>query len=103
MKTTDQHDISLPFSPHVSQSESPTLMPGEFAGMYQAGFESGYEKGREAGYRQGFGESMAAVQEGPDQQGLNNDNRAVQQSAVKGKSALKLGPRRMLLGMPCER
>ena len=98
MKTTDKHDISLPLSRHVSQSESPALMPGEFAGMYQAGFEAGYEKGREAGYRQGFGESMAAVQEGP-----NNDNWAAQKSVVKGKPAPKPGPRRMLLGMPCER
>ena len=96
MKTTDQHDISLPFSPHVSQSESPTLMPGEFAGMYQAGFESGYEKGREAGYRQGFSESIATVREGPD-------NGAAQQSPVKGNPAPKPGPWRMLLGMPCER
>jgi hypothetical protein len=103
MKTTEKTDIALPVSAHFSSTDAPALMPGEFAGMYQAGFEAGYEKGREAGYGQGFGESMAAVQAGPNQQDLNNDNRAVQQSVVKGKPAPKPGPRRMLLGMPCER
>jgi hypothetical protein len=96
MKTNEKTDTTLALSPTISQGngEAHAVMPGEFAGMYQAGFESGYKRGREAGYRQGFSESIAAVQQGPD-------NGAAVQSAVKGKPAPKVGPRRMLLGMPC--
>jgi hypothetical protein len=96
VKTHDKTDIALPLLPELSRNDAPALMPGEFAGMYQAGFEAGYEKGREAGYRQGFSESIATVREGPD-------NGAAQQSPVKGNPAPKPGPWRMLLGMPCER
>ena len=39
MKTNQQSDIALPLSPQVSQAggEDHAVMPGEFAGMYQAG------------------------------------------------------------------
>jgi hypothetical protein len=98
MKTHKKSDITLPLPPQVSQGhgEDHAAMPGEFAGMYQSGFEAGYKNGKEAGYRQGFSESTAAVQQGPD-------NGAAVKSAVKGKPAPKVGPRRMLLGMPCVR
>ena len=79
-----------------SNNDGMSAMPDEFAGMYQAGFESGYEQGREAGYRQGLGESIAAVHQGPK-------NGAATKKAIEGKPAPKLGPRRMLLGMPCAR
>jgi hypothetical protein len=93
MKTSETTDIALPLSPQVSQGDGDhAVMPGEFAGMYQAGFEAGYDQGREAGYRQGLAESIAAVQQGP--------NGAAIKTAV-GKPAPKVGPRRMLLGMPC--
>src|SRR5439155_10372068 len=93
-----QSDIALPLSPQVSQAggEDHAVMPGEFAGMYQAGFEAGYKSGKEAGYRQGLSESRAAVHQGPN-------NGAVTKSAIDGKPVPKVGPRRMLLGMPCER
>jgi hypothetical protein len=98
MKTSEQTEIALPLSPEVSHrhGEDHAVMPGEFAGMYQAGFDAGYESGKEAGYRQGFGEGIATVQQGPN-------NGAAVKSAVEGKPAPKIGPRRMLLGMPCER
>ncbi len=80
--------------PQNSNGDGVSSMPGEFEGMYQAGFESGYEEGREAGYRQGLGESIAAVHQGPN-------NRAATKTAPEGKPTPKLGPRRMLLGMPC--
>src|SRR5256885_15397359 len=96
MNNIEKSDIVLPLSPQVSQAhgDDHAVMPGEFAGMYQAGFEAGYKSGREAGYQQTFRESMAAVHQGP--------NRASKATAVKGKPALKDGPRRMLLGMPCK-
>src|SRR4051812_37437353 len=94
MKTHEKTDIALELSPLVSQhSDHRAVMPGEFAGIYQAGFESGYEQGSEAGYRQGFREGFAAVQQGP--------NEAAIKAAVAGNPAPKAGPRRMLLGMPC--
>jgi hypothetical protein len=98
MKMNDKADMALPLSPQVSQGhgEDHAVMPGEFAGMYQAGFEAGYESGKEAGYRQGLEESIAAVQQGPK-------NGADTKSAIEGKPAPKVGPRRMLLGMPCAR
>jgi hypothetical protein len=84
MKTTDKTDIALPLSPQVSQGhgEDHGVMPGEFAGMYQAGLEAGYEQGREAGYQQGFNESIASVQQGP--------NNGAAAKSVAGKSAPKL-------------
>jgi hypothetical protein len=90
--------MALPLSPTISEQygEDHVVMPGEFAGMYQAGFEAGYREGREAGYRQGFREDMAAAQQGPS-------NGAVTKSVIEGKPVPKVGPRRMLLGMPCER
>ena len=96
MKTNEKTDIAL-LSPQVSQGhgEDHGIMPGEFAGMYQAGFESGYRSGREAGYQQGFNEGYAAVHQGP------KNGAAVTVDEVK--TAPKGGPRRMLLGMPCER
>jgi hypothetical protein len=77
-----------------SNGDGVSSMPGEFAGMYQAGFESGYSSGREAGYRQGFNEGIAAVHQehAKDVEGA---------TASAAKTALKGGPRRMLLGMPC--
>ena len=95
MKTKEQTDVALPLSLAISHGEDHAVMPGEFAGMYQAGFEAGYKSGKEAGYRQGFNESTAAVHQGP--------NGVAIKAAVAGKPAPKLGPRRMLLGMPCER
>ena len=97
MKTSEQTDIALPLSPEVSRrhGEDHAVMPGEFAGMYQAGFEAGYKSGKEAGYRQSSNESRAAVHQGP--------NGVAIEAAVAGKPAPKFAPRRMLLGMPCER
>ena len=94
MTPSEKSDVTLPLLPQLSEAlgEDHALMPGEFAGMYQAGFEAGYEQGREAGYRQGLAESIAAVQQGP--------NGAAIKAAV-GKTAPKVRPRRMLLGMPC--
>jgi hypothetical protein len=77
-----------------SNGDGVSSMPGEFAGMYQAGFESGYSSGREAGYRQGFNEGYAAVHQGQAKD-------AAGATASAAKTALKGGPRRMLLGMPC--
>ena len=98
MNTTHEINIASPLSPAVSQRHSPdhAIMPGEFAGMYQAGFEAGYEQGRKAGCRQGFDEGIAAIQ-----QGLNNG--AAMKIPLEGKPAPKIGPQRMLLGMPCVR
>ncbi len=98
MKTNEKTDLALPLSLQVSQGhgEDHAVMPGEFAGMYQAGFEAGYKTGKEAGYRQGFNEGTAAVHQGPNNGGAIN-------TALEGKPAPKLGPRRMLLGMPCVR
>jgi hypothetical protein len=113
MKTNEKTDLALPLLLQISQEhgEDHAVMPGEFAGMYQAGFESGYKRGREAGYRQGFNEGTAAVHQGPD-------NGAAIKIALEGKPAPKVGPpldpttrkarvsgatRRMLLGMPCVR
>lgn len=96
MKTNEKTDTAMTLSPTISEGnrEDHGVMPGEFAGMYRAGFESGYKRGREAGYRQGFNEGTAAVQQGPN-------NGAATKPAVEGKPAPKVGPRRMLLGMPC--
>jgi hypothetical protein len=96
MKTNEKTDMVLPLSAAVSQSDDHGVMPGEFAGMYQAGFESGYKRGKEAGYRQGFNEGIAAVHQGPT-------NGAATKTAMEGKPAPKSGPRRMLLSMPCGR
>lgn len=67
----------------------------EFAGMYQAGFESGYNDGRKAGYQQGFREGYAAAHQVP--------GNGAAMTVVGAKTAPKDGPRRMLVGMPCER
>jgi len=90
----EEPDMELPLSPAIShESEAHAVMPGEFAGLYQAGFEAGYKGGREAGYRRGFKEGTAAVQQSP--------NGASEATASEGKPALNNGPRRILLGMPC--
>jgi hypothetical protein len=113
----------MTLSPTISQSDDRGVMPGEFAGMYQAGFESGYKRGKEAGYRQGFNEGTAAPPQHPKSarvgdpevhQGPNNE--AATKTAVEGKPAPKVGPlldpttrkprvsgapRGVLLGMPC--
>ena len=96
MNTAEKIEIDLPLSPFSQTNVETHDQPGEFAGMYHAGFESGYKRGKEAGYRQGFNEGTAAVQ-----QGANNG--AATKTAVEGKPAPKVGPRRMLLGMPCVR
>jgi hypothetical protein len=96
MKTNENTHIALQLPPAISPSDTRGTMPGEFAGMYQAGFESGYSSGREAGYRQGFNEGYAAVHPGAS-------IGAVEATAPVAKTASRSGPRRMLLGMPCER
>jgi hypothetical protein len=97
MKTSEQTHTELPLTRQVPQKhgEDHAVMPGEFAGMYQTGFDAGYQQGREAGHRQGFREGIATVQQGPD-------NGAAVKSVVEGKPAPRVGPRRMLLGMPCK-
>jgi hypothetical protein len=96
MKTNEKTDTAITISATISQGEAHSVMPGEFAGMYQAGFESGYKRGKEAGYRQGFNEGTAAVHQGPN-------NGVAIKVALESKPAPKVGPRRMLLGMPCAR
>ena len=100
MKTTDKTDITLPLSPTISEVHGHIadhgVVPGEFAGCIRAGFESGYKHGREAGCRQGFNGNTAAVHQGPN-------NGAAIKVALEGKPAPKIGPRRVLLGMPCVR
>jgi rubrerythrin len=71
-------------------------MPEGFGALYQAAYESGYAKGREAGHRQGFTESYAAAHQDVQQS-------AAVASAFEGKTAQKREPRRVLLGMPCEK
>ena len=95
MRTIEESEVALQLSPTISQvsGEEHSVMPSEFAGMYQAGFDSGYKRGREAGYRQGFNEGTAAVQQSP--------NGASEETVTKGKPAPNNGPRRILLGMPC--
>jgi hypothetical protein len=95
MKMQEQTNTALQLSPTISHGngEAQSVMPSEFAGMYQAGFDSGYKRGREAGYRQGFNEGTAAVQQSP--------NGASEETVTKGKPAPNNGPRRILLGMPC--
>jgi hypothetical protein len=107
MKTNEKIDTALPLSPTISQADDHAAMPGEFAGMFQAGFESGYRSGREAGYQKGFVEGYAAVHQTPNNgAALDLDTRKARapgaMQAVEGKSAPKVGPRRMLLGMPCK-
>src|SRR2546428_7133141 len=96
MKTNEKTDTAMTLSPTISQGngDDHAVMPGEFAGMYQAGFESGYNRGREAGYRQGFSEGYAAIHQG-------HAKDAAGATASAAKTVLKVGPRRMLLGMPC--
>jgi len=109
MKTTEKANTALPLAMPVSKDDRASSMPEAFAGMYQAGFESGYNSGREAGYQKGFVEGYAAIHQGPSNgAALDPDTRKVGapgalQAAVKGKPAPKVGPRRMLLGMPCAR
>ena len=95
MKMQEQTNTALQLSPTISHGdgEAHSVMPSEFAGMYQVGFDSGYKRGREAGYRQGFNEGTAAVQQSP--------NAASEETVTKGKPAPNNGPRRILLGMPC--
>jgi len=109
MKTNENTDTAMTLSMAVSSADDHTVMPGEFAGMYQAGFESGYKHGREAGYRQGFNEGTAQPQHAKStrvgdpaavHQGPNNGVAAIK-TALETKPAPKVGPRRMLLGMPC--
>ena len=122
MKKTDQADLANPLTPPLAQADAHALMPGEFAGMYQAGFEAGYKSGREAGYQQGFNDGFnskrefasqpAAMNEKPN--GGAHERIAVTPLPVEGQPATKHGPldpdtrnrvpgppRRMLLGLPC--
>ena len=92
MKNTDQSDLAFQLTHALEQGEDHATMPGEFAGMYQSGFEAGYKSGHETGYDKGFVAGMAAVRQSPSKGAT---------SVVEGKPALKPGPRRMLLGMPC--
>jgi len=107
MKTTEKTDTALPLGLPVSKDDGASSMPEAFAGMFQAGFESGYSSGREAGYQKGFVEGYAAAHQGPSNEAaLDPDTLKVRmpgtpQAAVEGKPAPKVGPRRMLLGMPC--
>ena len=122
MKTTDKSDIALPLTT-APQADNHVLMPGEFAGMYQAGFEAGFRSGMEAGYQQGLSDGFrsktefagqpAAIEETLD--GDAHHRAAVTPFPVEGQPATKYGPldpdtrkrvpgppRRMLLGMPCK-
>lgn len=106
MNTNNQSDIRLPLSHPISPADDDAVMPGEFAGMYQAGFEAGYSKGKEAGHQQGFAEGYAAVHQGPNGAAFGPGAQKAHASvgpktAIEGKPAPKHGPRRMLLGMPC--
>jgi len=107
MNTNEENDTALPLALPVSKDDGASSMPEAFAGMFQAGFESGYRSGREAGYQKGFVEGYAAVHQGPSNGAARDpDPRKVRapgalQAAVEGKPAPKVGPRRMLLGMPC--
>ena len=94
MNTNEKTDTALPLALPVSKGDGLSSRPEAFAGVFQAGFESGYNSGRDAGYQKGFAEGYAAVHQGPN-------NGAATKTAVEGKPAPKLGPRRMLLGMPC--
>jgi hypothetical protein len=107
MKTNEKTNRALTLSLPVSKDDGASSMPEAFAGMFQAGFESGYHSGREAGYQKGFVEGYAAVHQGPNNgAALDPDTRKARapgaMQAVEGKSAPKVGPRRMLLGMPCK-
>jgi hypothetical protein len=125
MKPTDKSDIALPLSSTASQADDHVLMPGEFAGMYQAGFEAGCSSGREAGYQQGFSDGFrnktefagqtAAIEKTVDRD-AHKLRVAVTPLPVEGQPATKNGPldpdtrkprvpgppRRVLLGMPCK-
>jgi hypothetical protein len=73
MKTSETTDIALPLSPQVSQGDGDhAVMPGEFAGMYQAGFEAGYDPGREA-ISAGFGREHSRGPTGP-KRGCNKNS-----------------------------
>jgi hypothetical protein len=125
MKTTDKSDLALPLSATAPQTDDRALMPGEFAGMYQAGFEAGYRSGREAGYQQGLSDGFRSKTEFRGQTAtiektVDGDAHklrvAVTPLPVEGQPATKNGPldpdtrklrvprppRRMLLGMPCK-
>ena len=67
-------------------------IPGEFLGPYRAGYEAGFISGPDAGFREGY----AAAHQGPN-------NGAAVTSAADAKTAPKGGPRRLLLGMPCQK
>lgn len=95
MNTNENTEVAIPLDT-LPQADNRGVIPGEFAGLYQAGFDDGYRRGRETGYQQGFREGYAAVHQGPN-------NGAAVMSAPEGKPASKTGPRRMLLGMPCVR
>src|SRR5437016_7288358 len=93
MKTNEKTDTALPLALPVSKGDGLiSSMPEAFAGIYQAGFESGFSSGREAGFREGY----AAAHQGPN-------NGAAVTSAADAKTAPKGGPRRLLLGMPCQK
>jgi hypothetical protein len=126
MKKTDQPGLALPLAPALPQADDDALMPGEFAGMYQAGFEAGYKSGRESGYQQGFNDgfskrefaSQPAASQGASEKTPSDDARervGVTPFPVEGQPATKNGPlgpdtrnrvpgppSRMLLGMPCK-
>jgi len=124
MKTTDKSDIALPLTT-APQADNHVLMPGEFAGMYQAGFEAGFRSGMEAGYQQGLSDGFRSKTEFAGQPAaiektVDGDAHklrvAVTPLPVEGQPATKNGPldpdtrklrvsgppRRMLLGMPCK-
>jgi hypothetical protein len=44
MNTSDQSGLALALTPALPQANPPVLMPGEFAGMYEAGFEAGTKR-----------------------------------------------------------
>jgi hypothetical protein len=90
MKTNEKTDAVLPLA--LPMADGVCSMPEFFVGMFQAGFESGYKNGRETSFREGY----AAAHQGPS-------NGAAVTSAADARTAPKGGPRRMLLGMPCER
>ena len=127
MNTKVQTELTLPLTPVLLPSGDHALMPGEFAGMYQAGFEAGYKSGREAGYQQGFNDGSSsnrgfsgqpAALQGASEVTPIDDARervAVTPFPVEGQPATRHRPlepdtrngvpgrpRRTLLGMPCK-
>ncbi len=92
MRRTDKPNGSDVVATHAVHGDGASTMPEAFAGMYQTGYNDGYTSGQESGFRKGFEEGYAAAYKGP--------NGTAAMSAAE-EAAPKLGPRRILLGLPC--